>query len=146
MKVAIPMTIADAMPAGPVARSMAQPRLARETGRAAVTGMAALIPWPPSRALRWLREACPRRRDTADAAFGPAPAAPVSGLGSTAGVSLRPASQGDPWVEHRVEHVHDHVDHHERGHEHERDALDHGEILGLGGEDQVGAEPVQAER
>src|SRR5262249_30224575 len=30
---------------------------------------------PPSRALRWLREACPRRRDTADAAFGPAPAA-----------------------------------------------------------------------
>src|SRR5215468_905099 len=37
--------------------------------------------WPPSRALRWLRKACPRRRDTATApgapyaAFGPAPAA-----------------------------------------------------------------------
>src|SRR5438876_633620 len=35
----------------------------------------ALISLPPSRALRWLREAGPRRRDTADAAFGPAPAA-----------------------------------------------------------------------
>src|SRR6266568_8075574 len=40
-----------------------------------------LICWPPSRALRWLREACPRRRDTATApgapyaAFGPAAAA-----------------------------------------------------------------------
>src|SRR5690242_6714478 len=38
-------------------------------------GAPALISWPPSRALRWLREAGPRRRDTADAAFGPAPAA-----------------------------------------------------------------------
>src|SRR6516225_3173466 len=40
-----------------------------------------LISLPPSRALRWLREACPRRRDTATApdgpyaAFGPAAAA-----------------------------------------------------------------------
>src|SRR5437660_10172146 len=88
MKVAIAMTIADAMPAGPVARSMAQPRLERETGRAAVTGIAALIPLPPSRALRWLREACPRRRDTADAAFGPAPAAFQVGLRLAEGASL----------------------------------------------------------
>src|SRR6266566_5223298 len=36
--------------------------------------------WPPSRALRWLREAGPRRRDTADAAFGPAPAVPAASL------------------------------------------------------------------
>src|SRR5215469_2947959 len=35
----------------------------------------ALISLPPSRALRWLREAGLRRRDTAGAAFGPAPAA-----------------------------------------------------------------------
>src|SRR5215470_2222244 len=40
-----------------------------------------LLCLPPSRALHWLREACPRRRDTATglggpyAAFGPTPAA-----------------------------------------------------------------------
>src|SRR5215831_13608961 len=41
------------------------------------TGCARTEPifWPPSRALRWLREAGPRRRDTACEAFGPAPAA-----------------------------------------------------------------------
>src|SRR6516165_7750776 len=41
---------------------------------AAVAVATALISLPPSRALRWLREASPRRRDAADAAFGPAPA------------------------------------------------------------------------
>ena len=49
MKVATAMMIADAMPAGPVARNMAQPRLARVTGRAAVAGMAVLIgPYSPA--------------------------------------------------------------------------------------------------
>src|SRR5262245_14490582 len=47
-----------------------------------------LIFWPPSRALRLVvpearhvaqREAGPRRRDTADAVFGPAPAASLHG-------------------------------------------------------------------
>src|SRR5215467_8308154 len=60
-------------------------REARCRGAASRSGAAvtnALIPLPPSRALRWLREACPRRRDTATApgapyaAFGPAAAAP----------------------------------------------------------------------
>src|SRR5689334_10427673 len=50
-----------------------------------------LISWPSSRALRWLREACPRRRDTATApgapyaAFDPAAAA-CRGRGLTDGV------------------------------------------------------------
>src|SRR5215831_3109863 len=137
MKVAIAMTIADAMPAGPVARSMAQPRVARVTGRAAVAGIAALIPWPPSRcvapearrqaprmvvpearqAASW--EACPRHRDTADAGScrrragqrrGPAPAAFRASPRLAEGASLGPAPQRDPRVEHRVEHVHEHVD------------------------------------
>src|SRR5215831_13049881 len=133
------MMIADAIPAGPVARSMSTARAPRVVDRI-VTGTAALTRLPPSRALRWLREACPRRRDTADAAFGPAPAAPVAGLELTAGVSLGVASQRDAGVEGRVEHVHDQVDDDERGHEDQRDALDHGEVLGLSGEDQVGTE------
>src|SRR5215831_720182 len=56
--------------------------------------MAALISWPPSRALRWLREACPRRRETADAAFGPAPAAPMSRAELTADASWRRLPRG----------------------------------------------------
>src|SRR5262250_217988 len=59
-------------------------REARCRGAASRSGAAvttALIPLPPSRALRWLRQACPRRRDTATAsgapyaAFDPAAAA-----------------------------------------------------------------------
>src|SRR5262247_521829 len=59
-------------------------REARCRGAASRSGAvvtSALAPWPPSRALRWLREACPRRRNTATApgapytAFGPAAAA-----------------------------------------------------------------------
>src|SRR5262249_45789844 len=51
--------------------------------------------WLPSRALRWLREAGPRRPDTATAAgapyaaFGPAPAACRAGLSSLAYVSYQ---------------------------------------------------------
>src|SRR6266702_5070766 len=60
--------------------------------------------------------------------------------------SLGPAPQRDARVQHRVHHVHEQVDHDERGDQHERDALHHREVLGLRGLDQVGAEPVQAER
>src|SRR5260370_1023466 len=60
-----------------------------------VTGTAVLISWPPSRALRWLREACPRRRDTATApeapyaAFGPAAPAERGPQGGGAGPGAR---------------------------------------------------------
>src|SRR5262249_10046039 len=53
-----------------------------------------LISSPPSRALRWLRKAGPRRRDTADAAFGPAPAALGSKPELTEAVSLRRVRTG----------------------------------------------------
>src|SRR5215831_10499898 len=75
-----------------------------------------LFTWPPSRALRWLREACPRRRDTAAslrvlAAFGPAAAAfrdclePTSGAsrsGSFLGAGQHPVAQGTQPVQHLV--------------------------------------------
>src|SRR5215831_13266767 len=107
------------------------------------TGTAALTRLPPSRALRVVvpearnmarwegGSSAPGHRNPV-AAFGPAPAAPVAGLELTAGVSLGAAPQRDAGVEGRVEQVHDQIDHHERGHEHQRDALDHGEVLGLG--------------
>src|SRR5579875_656006 len=52
-----------------------------------MTTLGALNFLPPSRALRWLREAGPRHRDTADAASGPAPAAWTSMAGLAEGVS-----------------------------------------------------------
>src|SRR5262249_22813309 len=69
---------------------------------AGMTTATSLFNLPPSRALRRLREACPRRRDTATApgapyaAFGPAPAACQSGASASA--PLRSGACGDPRV------------------------------------------------
>src|SRR5215469_5943904 len=77
-----------------------RPTIATMMGLRSDSGFMAgrLICLPPSRALglgpRWLREAGPRRRDTATApgapyaAFGPAPAARRQGLRLTEAVSL----------------------------------------------------------
>src|SRR5215468_11217136 len=89
---------ASAMSAStPASRSASRSRLPErsDTSRSADSPPAristcprSLISSPPSRALRWLREAGPRRRDTADAAFDPAPAALVSSPESTEAASL----------------------------------------------------------
>src|SRR5690349_7710067 len=118
--VAITMTPADAGPAGPVARSRP-------------------------------RKPVPGGRTSASLSSADAPMASLTGPTSPHSESpclesLGPASQRDPRVEHRVQQVDDEVDHHERGHQHQRDALHHGQVLGLGRLDQVGAQAVQAER
>src|SRR5215472_11499939 len=72
--------------------------------RAAAAVTSPLTCLPPSRALRWLRVAGPRRRDTAAAlrvlaAFGPAPAA--------SSPSLTILRSDQPQL-HQADHDHDH--------------------------------------
>jgi hypothetical protein len=52
----------------------------------------------------------------------------------------------DPWVDDDVEDVRDQVRNDEHGREDQRDRLHHGVVLVLDRRDQLGAEPVQAER
>src|SRR5215471_10458991 len=82
----------------PLTASTSWPRCRKLTRRSVTSSRPALIRLPPSRALRWLREAGPRRRDTTAAAFGPAPAASRVSVSRTANVSTNaPApAQGVP--------------------------------------------------
>src|SRR5215472_14383825 len=61
-------------------RRMSCHRRARQHRASSFLTGGPVISWPPSRALRWLREACPRRRDTATA-----PEAPYAAFGPAAG-------------------------------------------------------------
>src|SRR6516225_12188925 len=69
--------------------------------RSAAASLSSIISWPPSRALRWLREAGPRRRDTATApgapyaAFGPAAAARQASRRYTCASLFGPFQVGD---------------------------------------------------
>src|SRR6185437_5846245 len=121
----ITITPADARPAGPVARS--RPRMPVPGGRTSASAISTVAPMA-----------------SLTVPTSPGLESPCSE--SPCFESLGPASQRDPRVEHRVQQVDDEVDHHERGHQHQRDALHHGQVLGLGRLDQVGAQPVQAER
>src|SRR5215472_13689846 len=126
MTVAIAITTADARTAAPVARSRpTAPRRAR--GSRTVTSGAA----SPARA-----------RDISSLI---APCSPLCSLRAPPR-SLRPAPECDPGVKHRVGEVDGDVNYHERGDEHQRDALHHGEVLVLCRGHQVRAEAVQAER
>src|SRR5437667_385768 len=64
-------------------------RTSRYKKSSGTAGCALSITLPPSRALRWLREACPRRRDTATA-----PAARRAARAATVAVLLLPAAVG----------------------------------------------------
>src|SRR5262249_21733621 len=125
------ITAAHRCPTQPVPRRPGMPRRPRATASVVTVGATTVLTpcAPPSHCRTAFATVCK-----------------VACFACSVAYSLRLLPEGHARIEQRVQDVDHHVRDHERRHQHQRDALDDGEVLRLRGLHEVGAEAVQVER